>query len=108
MGVRGMQVPRIKGKRPDASTCLGRSVSRPCKPEQRKAPREMAYDKSRDPDVAAAAPASPDDRSADAPGETQAVQRIHYSDSRKIGVTGAVFLILNKMIGTGSMSARAF
>lgn len=26
-----------------------------------------------------------------------------YSDDRKIGVTGAVFLILNKMIGTGSM-----
>ena len=26
-----------------------------------------------------------------------------YSEDRKIGVTGAVFLILNKMIGTGSM-----
>jgi hypothetical protein len=25
-----------------------------------------------------------------------------YDESRKIGVTGAVFLILNKMIGTGS------
>jgi len=25
-----------------------------------------------------------------------------YDDSRKLGVTGAVFLILNKMIGTGS------
>jgi hypothetical protein len=25
-----------------------------------------------------------------------------YSEDRKIGVTGAVFLILNKMIGTGS------
>ena len=25
-----------------------------------------------------------------------------YSDSRKLGVTGSVFLILNKMIGTGS------
>jgi len=25
-----------------------------------------------------------------------------YSDDRKIGITGAVFLILNKMIGTGS------
>lgn len=25
-----------------------------------------------------------------------------YDDSRKLGVTGSVFLILNKMIGTGS------
>ena len=32
----------------------------------------------------------------------QRVQRIAISESRKIGVTGAVFLILNKMIGTGS------
>lgn len=30
------------------------------------------------------------------------IQQFAYSDSRKIGVTGAVFLILNKMIGTGS------
>lgn len=29
-----------------------------------------------------------------------------YSEDRKIGVTGAVFLILNKMIGTGSRSSR--
>jgi hypothetical protein len=35
----------------------------------------------------------------DAP-EGQIVQA--YGDSRKIGVTGAIFLILNKMIGTGS------
>lgn len=26
-----------------------------------------------------------------------------FDDSRKLGTTGAVFLILNKMIGTGSM-----
>lgn len=26
-----------------------------------------------------------------------------YDDSRKLGITGSVFLILNKMIGTGSM-----
>ncbi|KAI2617887.1 amino acid transporter [Hypoxylon sp. NC1633] len=32
------------------------------------------------------------------------VQQFAYSDSRKIGVTGAVFLILNKMIGTGVFS----
>lgn len=31
-------------------------------------------------------------------------QKYAYSDDRKIGITGAVFLILNKMIGTGSMS----
>lgn len=28
----------------------------------------------------------------------------HYDDSQEIGVTGAVFLILNKMIGTGIFS----
>ena len=27
-----------------------------------------------------------------------------YDDSRKLGITGSVFLILNKMIGTGSTS----
>ncbi|KAI0836502.1 amino acid transporter [Hypoxylon sp. FL0890] len=32
------------------------------------------------------------------------VQQFAYSDSRKIGVTGALFLILNKMIGTGIFS----
>ncbi|KAK8018700.1 hypothetical protein PG991_007890 [Apiospora marii] len=31
----------------------------------------------------------------------QRVQKIAIAESRKIGVTGAVFLILNKMIGTG-------
>ncbi|KAK8044637.1 amino acid transporter [Apiospora rasikravindrae] len=34
----------------------------------------------------------------------QRVQKIAIADSRKIGVTGAVFLILNKMIGTGIFS----
>ena len=29
-------------------------------------------------------------------------QTYAYSEDRKIGITGAVFLILNKMIGTGS------
>jgi hypothetical protein len=29
-------------------------------------------------------------------------QAFAYSEKRKYGVTGAVFLILNKMIGTGS------
>lgn len=36
--------------------------------------------------------------------DAQVQEELQYklSDSRKIGVTGAVFLILNKMIGTGS------
>ncbi|KAK8879025.1 high-affinity methionine permease [Apiospora arundinis] len=34
----------------------------------------------------------------------QRVQKIAIAESRKIGVTGAVFLILNKMIGTGIFS----
>ena len=29
-------------------------------------------------------------------------QNFSYTEDRKIGITGAVFLILNKMIGTGS------
>jgi len=37
-------------------------------------------------------------------GEVQEVLQYQYDDSRKIGVTGAVFLILNKMIGTGIFS----
>ncbi|KAI1076893.1 amino acid transporter [Whalleya microplaca] len=35
---------------------------------------------------------------------SEAVEQYGYSESRKIGVTGAVFLILNKMIGTGIFS----
>lgn len=31
-------------------------------------------------------------------------EKIQYDDSRKLGITGAVFLILNKMIGTGIFS----
>jgi len=37
-------------------------------------------------------------------GEVQEVNKYAYDDSRKLGVTGAVFLILNKMIGTGIFS----
>lgn len=37
-----------------------------------------------------------------ASGQIQDEQAFQFSESRKIGVTGAVFLILNKMIGTGS------
>lgn len=35
-------------------------------------------------------------------GSTVDAQTYAYTEDRKIGVTGAVFLILNKMIGTGS------
>jgi len=31
-------------------------------------------------------------------------EKIEYDESRKLGITGAVFLILNKMIGTGIFS----
>lgn len=37
-----------------------------------------------------------------ADAQVQDEQQFQVSESRKIGVTGAVFLILNKMIGTGS------
>ncbi|KAK2606836.1 hypothetical protein N8I77_005561 [Diaporthe amygdali] len=39
-----------------------------------------------------------------ASGQVQDEQAFKFSESRKIGVTGAVFLILNKMIGTGIFS----
>lgn len=37
----------------------------------------------------------------------QADQAYVYDDSQKLGYTGTVFVILNKMIGTGSMFARS-
>ncbi|KAK3904501.1 high-affinity methionine permease [Staphylotrichum tortipilum] len=37
-------------------------------------------------------------------GEVKDENKYAYDDSRKLGVTGAVFLILNKMIGTGIFS----
>jgi hypothetical protein len=37
-------------------------------------------------------------------GEIKDENTYAYDDSRKLGVTGAVFLILNKMIGTGIFS----
>jgi len=42
--------------------------------------------------------------SEDAVGEVQDENTYAYDDSRKLGITGAVFLILNKMIGTGIFS----
>lgn len=43
--------------------------------------------------------ASPEQTDAES---TTNVQKYDYDESRKIGITGATFLILNKMIGTGS------
>ncbi|KAK4031208.1 amino acid/polyamine transporter I [Parachaetomium inaequale] len=37
-------------------------------------------------------------------GEVKEENKYEYDDSRKLGITGAVFLILNKMIGTGIFS----
>jgi len=37
-------------------------------------------------------------------GEIKQENKFAYDDSRKLGITGAVFLILNKMIGTGIFS----
>lgn len=37
-------------------------------------------------------------------GELKEENKYAYDDSRKLGITGAVFLILNKMIGTGIFS----
>jgi Amino acid transporters len=57
------------------------------------------------------APTAPVDQVNDRPvkgdaevGELQEENKYAYDDSRKLGVTGAVFLILNKMIGTGIFS----
>lgn len=38
-------------------------------------------------------------------GEIQ-TERYEYEDSRKLGIVGSAFIILNKMIGTGSEFAR--
>lgn len=51
------------------------------------------------------APAAPNhDLDAAEVGEIQEENTYAYDDSRKLGITGAVFLILNKMIGTGIFS----
>lgn len=58
--------------------------------------RTMSKDSARDHHVGA---------TVDDENETNPVGEVvqAYDESRKIGITGAVFLILNKMIGTGSM-----
>ena len=52
----------------------------------------------------AVASSSIDDASSAHEGSVVEAQKYAFSEDRKIGITGAVFLILNKMIGTGSMS----
>ncbi|KAI1322593.1 amino acid/polyamine transporter I [Xylariaceae sp. FL0255] len=47
---------------------------------------------------------SPDDSNSEPGVEVTDVQKFEFEESRKIGVTGAAFLILNKMIGTGVFS----
>lgn len=44
----------------------------------------------------------PAEKAADPGPEADGEQVFQYDDSRKLGVVSAVFLILNKMIGTGS------
>lgn len=45
------------------------------------------------------------DFSASDSGSIEAEEVYAYDDSRKLGITSSVFLILNKMIGTGSVSS---
>ncbi|KAK0621996.1 amino acid permease [Bombardia bombarda] len=51
-----------------------------------------------------ARPIEPDNVISDGSSSIQEVAKYSYEDSRKLGVTGATFLILNKMIGTGIFS----
>ncbi|KAK3399812.1 amino acid/polyamine transporter I [Sordaria brevicollis] len=63
-----------------------------------------SFDKSSDPEAVKAAPVAISDNESAVVGEVQAAEKFAYSEDRKIGITGAVFLILNKMIGTGIFS----
>ena len=42
----------------------------------------------------------------DSDSDVQATERYEYEESRKLGIMGSAFIILNKMIGTGSECAR--
>ncbi|ORY61480.1 amino acid permease [Pseudomassariella vexata] len=64
----------------------------------------MSKDPERNVFEALASHTASGDNATEGTTEDQAVQKIAYSESRKIGITGAVFLILNKMIGTGIFS----
>ena len=60
----------------------------------------MADTKDRDPNTVDAVDSG--DGNVSDNSSTIDAQTYAYSEDRKIGVTGAVFLIINKMIGTGS------
>lgn len=57
-------------------------------------------DRKFDPEATASPSSLPDDVVSDTASSD--AQVFEYDDSRKLGVTSSVFLILNKMIGTGS------
>lgn len=62
-----------------------------------------SFDKSSDPEAVKTAPVAVSDNDGSV-GEVQAAEKFAFAEDRKIGITGAVFLILNKMIGTGIFS----
>ena len=64
--------------------------------QDRKAARETGHETSPPP------PGYTDDHAS-----VQTDQAFVYDDSQKLGYTATVFVILNKMIGTGSKSMRA-
>jgi hypothetical protein len=45
---------------------------------------------------------APGDNGAPQEYEVEATERYAYDDSRKLGIMGSAFIIINKMIGTGS------
>lgn len=61
-------------------------------------------DKAASDDVHDKGTAAPNYSNGEDVGEVQEENTYAYDDSRKLGITGAVFLILNKMIGTGIFS----
>lgn len=63
-----------------------------------------SFDKSSDPEAVKATPVAFNDNDSAVVGEVQAAEKFAFGEDRKIGITGAVFLILNKMIGTGIFS----
>lgn len=63
-----------------------------------------SFDKSSDPEAVKATPVAVNDNDSAVVGEVEAAEKFAFAEDRKIGITGAVFLILNKMIGTGIFS----
>lgn len=61
-------------------------------------------DTAQDPDDGPAAADTAKDPLVTSAESIQQENAYHFSDSRKLGITGATFLIINKMIGTGVFS----